>query len=424
MKKIFLILLAFVQITAAQVEYSSGRNNPSTISPFYADYACYKSDVAGKVRVDVFVQVPYANISFKKDDFGFKGGFNVTLTFMDESKNNIIFERNWKEKVNTDDFSQTISKSNFFIAYKSYDLVPGKYFLKCIVEDADSRRIFTRDINLLVREISASAGLSDLIFISDVLKDPGGDRMIPNVSASVTNKVNSLSFFIELYSDKKQEVVLEYDLYDAQKNISLKQEDPRIVTPGINPINHTIKNLNFSVGDYSVKVILKDTDRKEIASVEKKITSKIAGVPASIVDLDKAISQMIYIATPDEMDYIKDAKEFDEKMIRFMAFWDKKKPNKNSDDNPILYEYYRRIEYANKNFKGMGDGWRSDMGMVFVTFGPPSGVERHPFDINSKPYEIWDYNDINRSFVFVDQTGFGDYRLLDPDFSRWPGYRQ
>jgi len=423
-KKISLLILLFAQIAGAQVEYSSGRNSMPGTTTFLADYAGYKSELPGKTRIDVFVQVPYSNISFIKRDDGFHGGFSVTLTFMDEGKNNIIFERNWRERVSTEEFSQTLSRTNFFITYKSYDLAPGKYILKCIVEDTDSRRVATREFPLNVREISPSAGLSDLIIISEIVKDAAGERIIPNVSATVTNKNNSLSFYFDIYSDKQQEIVLEYVLNDLKKDVSLKQEDPRTIKPGVNTITHTINNINFSVGDFILKVILKDLDRKEITSAEKHISSKIAGIPSSIVDLDKAISQMLYIASPEELDYIKDAKEYEERMSRFVSFWEKKKPNQKDDDNPILYEYYRRVEYANKNFKGLGDGWRSDMGMIFITFGPPSSVERHPLDMNSKPYEIWDYNEHNRSFVFLDQTGFGDYRLMDPDFSRWPGYRQ
>jgi GWxTD domain-containing protein len=132
---------------------------------------------------------------------------------------------------------------------------------------------------------------------------------------------------------------------------------------------------------------------------------------------------MTYIASGKEIDFILEGESYDDKLNRFFAFWDTKKPNQTLDDNPILYEYYRRIEYANKNFKGMLEGWRSDMGLIYVTFGPPSSVERHPMEIDSKPYEVWDYYELNRYFVFVDQTGFGDYRLLNPDYSRWPGYR-
>lgn len=52
------------------------------------------------------------------------------------------------------------------------------------------------------------------------------------------------------------------------------------------------------------------------------------------------------------------------------------------------------------------------MGMVFILLGSPNNVERHPFDIDSKPYEVWSYYDYNRQVVFLDETGFGDYKLL------------
>ena len=79
-----------------------------------------------------------------------------------------------------------------------------------------------------------------------------------------------------------------------------------------------------------------------------------------------------------------------------------------------MEEYYSRVEYANKNFSHYQAGWKTDMGMVFILFGSPNNVERHPFDIDSKPYEIWSYYDYNRSVIFVDESGFGDYQLLTP----------
>jgi hypothetical protein len=54
------------------------------------------------------------------------------------------------------------------------------------------------------------------------------------------------------------------------------------------------------------------------------------------------------------------------------------------------------------------------MGMVFIILGAPSSVDRHPFEIDSKPYEIWYYYDFDRQIVFVDESGFGNYRLVTP----------
>ncbi len=422
MKKIFIIIFLLASVISAQVEYSTNLKDGKAIG-FSVDVGGFKSSVPNKTRMDFFVQVPYSSIQFVKKDDGFYANYNITLSFTDESKMNIIFERNWKERVKTSDFEQTLSSENFNLSYKTYDLNPGKYFVKCIVEDSDSRAASSKEIPLVVKQISDSLGVSDLMLVAEYVKDSSGEKIIPNVTASVTNKTTSVPLYFEIYSDKTRDINIEYSLDDLKKNTSFKQMEHLRINPGTNLVKHIINNVSFSVGGYLLNAVIKDNDWKIITSVEKKILSKIHGVPLAITDLNKAVDQIVYIASPEELNFIKEGKSYEEKLERFLSFWNKKKPNSKTDDNPILYEYFRRVDYANKNFKGMGEGWRSDMGMIFITFGPPSSVERHPLDSNTKPYEIWDYYELNRSFVFIDQTGFGDYRLLDPDYSRWPGYR-
>ena len=61
--------------------------------------------------------------------------------------------------------------------------------------------------------------------------------------------------------------------------------------------------------------------------------------------------------------------------------------------------------------------------MVYITLGPPNNVDRHPFDYDAKPYEVWEYYDQNLQFVFMDETGFGDYRLITPMYGDEMRYR-
>lgn len=423
MKLLFILLIVFSCANFAQVEYTARANQNANTPLFSLDLANYKSNTPNKTKVDFFIQVPYGEIQFVKRGNDFFAGYNVTLTFMDKEKDNILSERTWKEQIVVNDFMQTVSQTSFNLSYRTYDLTPGDYYFKCIVEDLDSRRSSSREFPFTVKNIPDSLAVSDLILITEIRKDSSGESIIPNVSKTVTNKIDSLQYFFEVYSDKERLVHLEYVLDNIKAGTETKTLDPQNIKAGTTTIYHTLKNLNFKLGDYSLKVILKDSDWNEISSIEKKFYSKIYGLPSTVVDLDKASAQLIYIASPEEKDFIEEAENYKEKLERFLAFWDKKKPNPRIEENPILYEYYRRIDFATKNFKGMGEGWRTDMGMIYITFGPPSNVERHPFDSNSRPYEVWDYYELNRSFVFVDQTGFGDYRLYNPDYSRWPGYR-
>src|SRR5690606_25789999 len=160
-----------------------------------------------------------------------------------------------------------------------------------------------------------------------------------------------------------------------------------------------------------------------LAEVNKKFISRWIGFPAIVKDLDEAVDQLVYIASSEEIDYIDDAKTKQEKIKRYLDFWKKKDPSPSTEENQVFNEYYRRVAYANANFSHYVDGWKTDRGMVFIILGAPNNVDRHPFDYDSKPYEIWEYYELNKQFIFVDQTGFGDYRLITPLYGDFYRYR-
>jgi len=97
----------------------------------------------------------------------------------------------------------------------------------------------------------------------------------------------------------------------------------------------------------------------------------------------------------------------------FKDFWKAKDPSPGTTENELMDEYYRRVKYANDKFTTFQDGWRSDMGMIFILFGPPDNIEINLFAPDGKSYQWWQYYLINKTFVFVDPAGFGDYELLE-----------
>jgi GWxTD domain-containing protein len=112
----------------------------------------------------------------------------------------------------------------------------------------------------------------------------------------------------------------------------------------------------------------------------------------------------------------------DEKLRLWNDFWLKRDPTPGTPENEAKREYYRRIEYANVHFSILRkEGWLTDRGMVYITYGEPDQIEDHPFDIDSKAYQIWDYyqaSDVRR-FLFIDEWGDGDYRLQYPYDGRY-----
>ncbi|MDP3581465.1 MAG: hypothetical protein Q8S39_05985, partial [Ignavibacteria bacterium] len=154
MKRILALLLIINGLCLAQVEYSGNKNSFGNPPMFFYDVAQLKSSTTGRTRLEVYVQVPYSSLSFIKKDAGFNASYNVTITLMDEKKENILNEKTWKEKLTSTDFNQTLSNKNFSLSNKYWDLLPGSYVLKTILEDGDSRRASLREMPLTIRTIS------------------------------------------------------------------------------------------------------------------------------------------------------------------------------------------------------------------------------------------------------------------------------
>jgi GWxTD domain-containing protein len=415
--KWFLPLLLFLCInnfSTAQVENAIEDRSILSLPVFYYDAISYWSTDSGKTRVDVFVQVPYNQIQFIKSKEIFLAEYLVTISIYDEHRLRLLTEKSWTEKIETSDFDLTISRNNSNLSFRTFSLAPNKYFMRIEVEDKDSRKNYSYSSIYNVEEFSDSLAVSGIMLIASKSSTDGYNKVIPNISGNVVQQKGTIPFYYEIYSESKKNVVLNYTIMNKQQETIYSNTIDYSIDSGLNQIFYQVENLDVSIGEYILYVKLNDNKLNTLITSSKSFFLRHIGIPESIKDLDKAIDQMIYIANSSDLKFIKDATNYEIKLDRFLAFWKQRDPNKATIENEIFNEYFRRVEYSNKTFSNYMEGWKSDMGMVYIILGAPNNVDRHPFDYDSKPYEIWEYYNINRQFVFVDRTGFGDYRLATP----------
>jgi GWxTD domain-containing protein len=390
---------------------------------FFEDYLNFASVEANKTRLDVFIQVPYPEIQFVKITSGFESKYNLTVSVYDEEKENLLLEKSWSEKISVKEFDQTTSKTNYNLSLKSFNLEPGKYLLRTVLEDVDSRKEYSVENVISIRELELEFAMSDVMLIAKQTVVEGTNKILPNVSRNVAVKKDGLPFFFEIYSNQPREIKIEYTIIDNDKEIIYREDVNRKIDSAKTQIFHTIKDVDVGLGNYLLTAVVKDDNNDLLISTAKNFVSRWMGVPSSIRDLDKAIAQMVYIASSSELDEIEEAETKEQKIQKYLDYWKKKDPDPNSEDNPVFDEYYRRVAFANENFSHYIEGWRTDRGMVFIILGAPNNVDRHPFEYDSKPYEVWEYYELNKSFVFLDETGFGDYRLITPLYGDFFRYR-
>ena len=120
----------------------------------------------------------------------------------------------------------------------------------------------------------------------------------------------------------------------------------------------------------------------------------------------------------------------DEERDQFIeAFWQRRNPTPDSEENPFKEEHYRRMAYANEHFAAGIPGWKTDRGRIYIMYGPADEIESHPSggtyerpidegggETSTFPFEDWRYRyleGIGQEVIieFVDTCMCGDYHM-------------
>jgi GWxTD domain-containing protein len=414
MKKYIIIFALVILQTVVHSQVEHYTSTAGTKVKYYQDYLSFL-ETDGKTKLDVFIKVPYSSVQFIKTGQGFEAGYSVTVSIFDVEEDRLITEKIWNEKIVALSFEQTVRETNFNLSHRSFELNSGTYKINTMLTDKDSRAEFTSENILNIKDFSKQPVLSDLMLVGKRTVVEGNSKIIPNVSRDLITEKEGIPLFFELYADSLTEYTLKYTVTNQDEEIFYSNSEKRKIEKGSNQIFYTIDSLSLNIGKFIVKVEVKNSSGETLSSSIKSFVSRWEGVPSTITDLDKAVDQLIYIANPDEIDYIEGSETRNEKTKRFVEFWKKRDSNPADEYNAIFNEYFNRVAFANENFTSYSiEGWRSDRGMVLIILGLPDNIDRHPFEYYSKPYEVWQYYDLNRSFIFIDSSGFGDYRL-SPD---------
>jgi GWxTD domain-containing protein len=132
-------------------------------------------------------------------------------------------------------------------------------------------------------------------------------------------------------------------------------------------------------------------------------------------ELDDTWEKSKYQATPQEIKRFPKITGVDSKRQFLFDFWKKRDKELSTPENEIFRDYLKRVEDSNQRFGTMSKiGWKTDRGRVFILYGEPNEIERFPNQMDTKPYEIWHYNDLEGGviFVFADLSGFSDFMLI------------
>jgi GWxTD domain-containing protein len=138
---------------------------------------------------------------------------------------------------------------------------------------------------------------------------------------------------------------------------------------------------------------------------------------------------VVYIITDEERAAFKQLSNDEERDNFIEAFWQRRDPTPDTEENEFKEEHYQRIAYANEHFAAGVPGWKTDRGRIWIVYGKPDETESHPSggtyerpmeegggETSTFPFEDWRYRyieGIGQEVIieFVDTCMCGEYHM-------------
>lgn len=407
---IYALIVLFVPILFAGTPSEIRFMKNSEVPDFFFITTVMATEDTGKSEIVCYTKIPYDKLQFLKEGEMYRARYELSFTLFDK-KGVPLDGKVGIHEVVVSNYSDTNSRELFHTVETRFLVSSGTYQLMIAIMDFDSRKTSIRKTPVVVPHRSLSSlWISEPILVESITVDSTGKFVpVPNVVNNFSNLQDTLFLWFEVYSPQEWvSLPVKYQIQDIKGTMVREEHLDVPLTPPRTQCSLPISKGELKGGRYKLFF----TAGEESYTIQRVIHFSIhwLSMPNQIQDLDKAIEQLRYIAKGSEIKRMKKL-QGDEKLSAFFEFWKKYDPSPSTEENELMDEYYRRVEFANQNFSTFLEGWRTDRGMVYILLGPPNEVERHPFESGTKPYEIWMYYSINRYFLFVDTTGMGDYRL-------------
>lgn len=177
-------------------------------------------------------------------------------------------------------------------------------------------------------------------------------------------------------------------------------------------------------GQASQDPMKRPIDAKKRRQQMKDYSKEIKGPYKKWLDED-----VVYIITPEERAAFKQLSNDEERDNFIEAFWQRRDPTPDTEENEFKEEHYRRIAYANEHFAAGVPGWKTDRGRIYIVYGPADEIDSHPSggtyerpmeegggETSTFPFEDWRYRyieGIGQEVIieFVDTCMCGEYHM-------------
>lgn len=347
-------------------------------------------------------------LTFRRDGNAFTADYHVDLQFRRGVE--VAQQVTRDERIRIPNFRETLRTEESVIFQQIVPVATGEYTLDVTVRDRNGPNSSRSHVTLAVPQVipptvAAPVAVYEATPRTSLTTLP---QMVANPRYAIAFGADSLRFLLESYgmpagsalalavSDPNARVVYE----DTVRLDASRAVDARVVT---------VPSTRMGIGRHEMR----------IGVVGGGVVTSTPFLVAfsdlwAIANLEDMVNLLRYFAPADTLRGLANAPP-GERAAAWLRFWRSTDPNPVTPENEALDRYFVRIQMANQRFSDEGTpGWLTDRGEVFITIGEPDqAVDPTPGVTGRGRAIFWIYNEYRLQLVFLDDAGFGRFRL-DP----------
>jgi GWxTD domain-containing protein len=422
-----------------------GQNSDRSNINLQLDYIQFRGN-SGATLLEIYYSIPRNAILHEETSSGFEGEYKFECRVI--YQNELISNLNWSGKDVVKSMgdirpNQTINDYHLLL------LRPNSYNIEIDFLNSENEVKYTSTKEILIRNFEDNELQFSGIQLCSAIKmvdqknrfSKNGYQLTVNPSAIFGEQWPILYYYSEIYN-----LNVLYENTDSTYSVEsfIKGQDEQIIKelPAKNNIRLGTSLVNVGqayVGDlrsgaYDLEMNVTDNSNGENSRIVKrfylyrssdflassrdtetkvnKLSSTFLGF--SEEELDREFSFAKYIATEEEKDAYEKLNLAGKREF-MVKFWTDR--NEKSLDGAIdsRIQYFDRLEFANRRYSSGGKkGWQKDTGRIILVYGIPDELDKFTSQATLNQYEIWQYHQIQGGvqFVFVDNSGYGDLRLV------------
>ncbi|MFA6598743.1 MAG: GWxTD domain-containing protein [Ignavibacteriaceae bacterium] len=411
MKKLVTILfISFLSLPHFCLPRSQADQRFEFEPPLLYEYY-YSQPDSGKGIFQFVYRINYDRLSFLKDGDKYTTKIRVSIELKDSSTNTIS-RANEDKTIFVDEFDETVNKNRSVQGLLNVNLDKKKYFLAITLTDLLANKDFT--FPQLSVDLAKHEATNFVVSIGS-----NGKYYLANRGKTLPFSPAAYSFIYENDSSRTDSLCLKFQ--SAADSLTFCSSEtfahPFFLeedSSGIYLHPQTKSSLKtFLFKDVSLKLPEGKYPLKKNMNQFSTLEVRWWNKPHSLLNYEIALKALSIVEAPSVIDSLRSSSsKF--AYSNLFKFWQKYDPTPKTSYNELLAEFYSRTDHAQKTFSNFStpDGILSARGKIYIQFGPPTTTERIS-SVNGRNLEVWFYKERNQKYFFRDNSGNGNYELVN-----------